>query len=65
MDRSIQGIGVHFIFALYLAVGTAISLKAQPWNPDWFTCDNVDVTNCNPAVPSLFVDLRSDPYHHR
>jgi gliding motility-associated-like protein len=61
MDRPIYGIGILYIVVLYLAGFSAISLSAQSWDPDWFTCDNVNVTNCNPAVPSLFVDLRSDP----
>ena len=30
-------------------------------NPPWFQCNNVSVTNCNSAVPSLFVDMRGYP----
>ncbi|MDH3244048.1 MAG: PKD domain-containing protein, partial [Saprospiraceae bacterium] len=37
------------------------TVNAQPWDPDWFTCNNVSVSNCVSTVPSLFVDLSDDP----
>ncbi|MBK8503060.1 MAG: gliding motility-associated C-terminal domain-containing protein [Saprospiraceae bacterium] len=52
---------MRYLVAISILLLGSLSVVSQPWDPNWFTCNNVGITNCNPAVPSLFVDLRADP----
>ncbi len=64
MDRPL-----HLVYGLLLLValialpqqGFAQPSPIPPGYNNWFICNNVAVTNCNPQVPSLLVDLRGDP----
>ncbi|MDH3652167.1 MAG: hypothetical protein OEQ53_20940, partial [Saprospiraceae bacterium] len=50
---------LRVLFLLFL-FGPSV-VEAQPWDPDWFVCNNVTSTKCMSTVPSLFVDLSDDP----
>ncbi|MDH3243822.1 MAG: hypothetical protein OEM26_04330, partial [Saprospiraceae bacterium] len=49
------------IKAISLLVTLLVVTSNLYTQPPWFVCDYVPITNCNSAVPSIFVDMRGFP----
>ncbi|MDH3650937.1 MAG: PKD domain-containing protein, partial [Saprospiraceae bacterium] len=54
-------IRVFCLVLFFLASPKAAETLFAQWDPTWFTCDAVSVTNCNSSTPSFFIDLSNDP----